>query len=655
MSSRNKNRSGDAFDRFLKKEIMTQKKYDKLYADQGKKQQNVYDQDGYYEEKSHAAMEEEEMIKKGMIKKEKMVKDEMIKDKIVKDKMIKDKQITDMKEENGMEQEEEKRMRYEDAEIDSRILRAIKELGFEHMTPIQEQAIPLFMTGQDIIGQAQTGTGKTAAFGIPILQKIDPENKNLQAVILCPTRELAMQAAEELRKFSKYMHGIKVLPVYGGQDIVRQIKNLKGGVQIVVGTPGRVMDHMRRHTLRMEHVHTVVLDEADEMLNMGFREDIETILKEMPTERQTGLFSATMPKPILDITKTYQKDAAYIKMTPKEVTIPLIKQAYYQVRKQDKEEVLCRLIDYYDPKRALIFCNTKRMVDELTEHLKARGYEVEGLHGDLTQNQRDTVMNLFRSGRASILIATDVAARGIDVSDVEAVYNYDVPEDIEYYVHRIGRTGRAGKAGRSFTLVVGREAYKVRDIERVCHTKIKERKIPSAADITARKAEKILKEATNVIENEDISRSMEYILDVVALGQYSATQIAAAFMKMKLGDEIEDIQTEKFFFERKGQRGSRNDWSDRTGRGSRNNRSDRNGWGSRNGRGDRDGRGNREERGDRTGRGSRSERNNRNKDSGRRNNDKPKDVRRDGSGYDKRAQNSNSRYAAMRIKTRRQS
>ena len=243
------------------------------------------------------------------------------------------------------EGEEKEGLRYEDAGIDGRILRAVRELGFEHMTPIQEQAIPLFMTGRDIIGQAQTGTGKTAAFGIPILQKINPENRSLQAVILCPTRELAMQAADELRKFAKYMNGIKVLPVYGGQEIYKQIKNLKAGVQIVVGTPGRVMDHMRRHTLKMDQVHTVVLDEADEMLNMGFREDIETILKGMPEERQTGLFSATMPKPILDITKTYQKDAAYVKMTPKEVTIPLIKQAYYQVRKQDKEEVLCRLIE----------------------------------------------------------------------------------------------------------------------------------------------------------------------------------------------------------------------------------------------------------------------------------------------------------------------
>ncbi|MDD6628582.1 MAG: DEAD/DEAH box helicase [Lachnospiraceae bacterium] len=543
------------------------------------------------------------------------------------EEMIKDKK--NRQESNDNIQEEAVRIRYEDAGIDSRILRAVRELGFEHMTPIQEQAIPLFMTGQDIIGQAQTGTGKTAAFGIPILQKIDPENRNLQAVILCPTRELAMQAAEELRKFAKYMHGIKVLPVYGGQDIVKQIKNLKGGVQIVVGTPGRVMDHMRRHTLKMDQVHTVVLDEADEMLNMGFRDDIEMILQEMPEERQTGLFSATMPQPILDITKKYQRDASYIKMTPKEVTIPLIKQAYYQVRKQDKEEVLCRLLDYYDPKRALIFCNTKRMVDELTEHLKARGYEVEGLHGDLTQNQRDIVMNLFRSGRVGILIATDVAARGIDVSDVEAVYNYDVPEDIEYYVHRIGRTGRAGKTGRSFTLVVGREAYKIRDIERICHTKIRERKIPGAADITARKAEKILKEATQVIENEDISRSMEYILDAVALGQYSATQIAAAFMKMKLGDEIEDIKTEKFFFERKGERG---------GRGNR---------------GRNDSRSKSEKRGRN---GADRERSDKNRSNGRRINgsQKPRDVRRDGSSYDKRDLGRNSRAAALRIKTKKQ-
>lgn len=488
-------------------------------------------------------------------------------------------------------QQTEAHMRYEDTQIDERILRAVREMGYEEMTPIQEQAIPLFMTGQDIIGQAQTGTGKTAAFGIPILQKIDPANRNLQAVILCPTRELAMQAAEELRKFSKYMHGIKALPIYGGQDIVRQIKNLKGGAQIIVGTPGRVMDHMRRHTLKMDDVHTVVLDEADEMLNMGFREDIETILKQMPEKRQTGLFSATMPKPILELTRAYQKDAVYVRLTPEEVTIPLIKQAYYQVRRQDKEEVLCRLIDYYDPKRALIFCNTKRMVDELTEHLKERGYEAEGLHGDLSQHQRDTVMNLFRSGRAGILIATDVAARGIDVNDVEAVYNYDVPEDIEYYVHRIGRTGRAGKTGRSFTLVVGREAYKIRDIERACHTRIKERKIPGAADITARKASKILKEAVHVAQNQDISRATEYILEEIALGEHSAVEIAAAFMQMKLGDEIEDIKSERFSFDRKANYRGRNREAGSGSRGgSRGNSGKRSGQRGDKGRGRGDGR-----------------------------------------------------------------
>lgn len=441
----------------------------------------------------------------------------------------------------------ENRISYRNSAIDERIIRAVEEMGFETMTPIQEQAIPVMLEGRDLIGQAQTGTGKTAAFGIPIIQKIDPEEKGLQAIILCPTRELAIQAAEEIRRFAKYMHEVKVLPVYGGQDISRQIRALSKGVQIVVGTPGRVMDHMRRHTLKTSKVRIVVLDEADEMLNMGFREDIETILKDMPEERQTALFSATMPRPILEITKEYQKeDAEYIRVTPKEVTIPLIKQAYYQVQRKDKEEVLTRLIDYYHPKRSLIFCNTKRMVDELSEHLKDRGYQAEGLHGDLSQGQRDTVMNLFRGGRMDILIATDVAARGIDVDDVEAVFNYDVPDDIEYYVHRIGRTGRAGKTGRSFTLVVGREMYKIRDIERVCHTKIRERSIPSAADITSVKAEKVLGEAIDTIQNKNLDTAMDFLREKLVDSEYTALELAAAFMRMKMGDDIKDIKVEKF-------------------------------------------------------------------------------------------------------------
>lgn len=527
---------------------------------------------------------------------------------------------------------------YRESGVDERIIRAVEEMGFEHMTPIQEQAIPVFLSGKDVIGQAQTGTGKTAAFGIPILEKIDPENKSLQAVVLCPTRELAMQAADELRKFARYLHGIKVLPIYGGQDIVRQIKNLKGGVQIIVGTPGRVMDHMRRRTIKMEHVHTLVLDEADEMLNMGFREDIETILKEVPEERQTALFSATMPKPILDITKKYQKDAVFLKMTPKEVTIPLIKQAYYMVRHQDKEEVLCRLMDYYAPTRALIFCNTKRMVDELTEHLKARGYGVEGLHGDLSQNQRDTVMNLFKSGRAAVLIATDVAARGIDVDNVEAVFNFDVPEDIEYYVHRIGRTGRAGKTGRSFTLVTRREIQKLREIERICHTKIRERKIPSAADITEKKADKILREAEAVIKEQNTEKALQFVEERCALGEYSALQYAAAFMKMKLGDDLEDIKPERSPLDwvtqgRKGRGGERS--GGRFGGG----RTDRRNAGQ-------DSSGRRRDDRDRSGRnGGNKERADRNKT----------ERGRSGRGYDRNGSERNSRYAMLRIKTKKSS
>lgn len=472
----------------------------------------------------------------------------------------------------------ENKMYYRDSAIDERIVRAVEEMGFEAMTPIQEQAIPIMLKGKDLIGQAQTGTGKTAAFGIPIIQGIDPKEKGLQAIILCPTRELAIQAAEEIRRFAKYMHEVKVLPVYGGQDISRQIRALSKGVQVVVGTPGRVMDHMRRHTLKTDKVKIVILDEADEMLNMGFREDIETILKDMPEERQTALFSATMPRPILEITKEYQKeDAEYLRITPKEITIPLIKQAYYQVQRKDKEEVLTRLMDYYHPKRSLIFCNTKRMVDELTEHLKDRGYQAEGLHGDLSQNQRDTVMNLFRSGRMEVLIATDVAARGIDVDDIEAVFNYDVPEDIEYYVHRIGRTGRAGKTGRSFTLVVGRELYKIRDIERVCHTKIRERNIPSAADITTVKAEKALGEALDTIQNKNLDTAMNFLREKLVDSEYTALEIAAAFMKMKMGDDIKDIKVEKFnpkdFVFGKGGSGRRK----RSGRGMERNKSGGNG------------------------------------------------------------------------------
>ena len=427
-------------------------------------------------------------------------------------------------------------VRFDELDLYPQVLRAIKEMGFEEATPIQSQAIPVVMSGVDVIGQAQTGTGKTASFGIPVLHKVDPNNKKTQVIILSPTRELAIQVSEEIRKLSKYMHGVKILPVYGGQDINRQIKALKGGAQIIIGTPGRVMDHLRRKTIRCEAVNTIVLDEADEMLNMGFREDIETILEYIPEEgRQTVLFSATMPKPILDITKKYQHDAVTIKVVKKELTVPSIEQYYYDVKRKDKTEVLTRLLDYYNPKLSLVFCNTKKMVDELSEELKSRGYMAEGLHGDMKQAQRDRVMKAFRSGRVEILIATDVAARGIDVDDVEAVFNYDIPQDDEYYVHRIGRSGRAGRTGRAFTFVKGKEVYKLKDIMRYCKTKILAMPIPSSDDVAQIKAEKVMQGIGEIIENEDLKEMIEIIEKQVNDSDYTAMDIAAAFLKQALG------------------------------------------------------------------------------------------------------------------------
>lgn len=426
-------------------------------------------------------------------------------------------------------------MKFEELNLDPAIIRAVQDMGFEETSPIQAKAIPVVLEGKDIVGQAQTGTGKTAAFGIPLLQRINPKDKHLQAVVLCPTRELAIQVSEEIRKLAKFMHGIKVLPVYGGQDIVKQIRSLKAGTQVVIGTPGRVMDHMRRKTVKFDYVNMIVLDEADEMLDMGFREDIETILKETPEERQTVLFSATMPKPIMDIAKTYQKDAEIIRVVKKELTVPKIEQYYYEVKKKNKSEILCRLLDIYDPKLSLVFCNTKRMVDELVEVLKGRGYFAEGLHGDLKQSQRDRVMNGFRNGKTDILVATDVAARGIDVDDVEAVFNYDVPQDDEYYVHRIGRTGRAGREGKAFTFVVGREMYKLRDIQRYCKTKIKLQPIPSLKDVTNTKAEKILNRVHEIIQDDAHTKMLGLIEDRIDEEEYTSLDVAAALLKMAMG------------------------------------------------------------------------------------------------------------------------
>ena len=432
-------------------------------------------------------------------------------------------------------------IRFDELNLDAKILRAVTDMGFEAASPIQAKAIPLEIEGKDIIGQAQTGTGKTAAFGIPLLQKIDPKNKKLQAVVLCPTRELAIQVADEIRSLAKYMHGIKVLPIYGGQEIVKQIRSLKDGVQVIIGTPGRVMDHMRRKTIKFGQVHTVVLDEADEMLNMGFLEDMETILSELPEERQTVMFSATMPAAIAEIAKKFQKEPEIVKVVKKDLTVPKVTQYYYEVKPKNKIEVMCRLLDMYAPKLSVVFCNTKRQVDELVLALQGRGYFAEGLHGDLKQVQRDRVMNGFRKGRTDILVATDVAARGIDVDDVEAVFNYDIPQDEEYYVHRIGRTGRAGREGKAFSLVVGKEVYKLRDIQRYCKTKIVPQPIPSIDDVTEIKADKILCQAEELLQDSDMNRLIDIIEKKVLEEDYTTLDLAAGLLRMIMGEDNEDI------------------------------------------------------------------------------------------------------------------
>ena len=441
-------------------------------------------------------------------------------------------------------------IRFDELELNPKILRGIKDMGFEEATPIQAQGIPAVLSGRDVIGQAQTGTGKTAAFGIPVLESVDASSHKTQVIILSPTRELAIQVADEIRKLAKYMHGVKVLPVYGGQDISRQIKALKGGVQIIIGTPGRLMDHLRRKTIRPDHVKTIVLDEADEMLNMGFREDIETVLEYLPQEHQTVLFSATMPKPIMEIARKFQKDAKIIKVVRKELTVSNIDQFYYEVRPKNKTEILSRLIDIYNPKLSVVFCNTKRQVDELISELKGRGYFADGIHGDMKQQQRDRVMDDFRSGKTEILIATDVAARGIDVDGVDIVFNYDLPQDEEYYVHRIGRTGRAGKSGLALSFISGREVYKLKDIERYCKTKILAKPIPSLDDVKNTKMDGIFDKIKEMIEADEHRAMLDMVEEHVNQEDYTSMDMAAALLKMIVGDTLDRIdEVENFHFD----------------------------------------------------------------------------------------------------------
>jgi ATP-dependent RNA helicase DeaD len=429
---------------------------------------------------------------------------------------------------------------FNELSLSKEVHKALAEMGFEEATPIQSQTIPHILNGRDIIGQAQTGTGKTCAFGIPAIEMMEPEDEAIQALVLCPTRELAIQTAEELKNVSKYKKNIRILPIYGGQPIDRQITALKQHPQIIIGTPGRIMDHMRRHTIKLANLKMLILDEADEMLNMGFREDIDVILEKVPPKKQTILFSATMPREILDLTTKYQQDPIFIKALHKELTVPNIEQYYLEVSESSKPDVLSRLIDTYNLKLSLVFCNTKKRVDELTSHLQSRGYMVEALHGDMVQSQRDKVMSKFRKGAIDILIATDVAARGIDVDDIEAVFNYDIPSDEEYYVHRIGRTGRIGKAGKAFTLVSGRGLYKLKEIQKYTKSKIIPLKPPTLVDVEETKINKILDKLQTTISAGYLSKYVsiiEKLLENTSLGNdpekyITSLDIAAAFLKI---------------------------------------------------------------------------------------------------------------------------
>jgi len=423
-------------------------------------------------------------------------------------------------------------MTFEQLELNQKTKRALGDMGYINPTPIQEQAIPMVLKGSDLIGQSKTGTGKTASYSLPMIEKIDMANKKVQALVLCPTRELALQVADEVRKFLKYQEGIKTIAIYGGQSIDTQIKMLKKGVQIVIGTPGRILDHMRRKTLKLDQVTMCVLDEADEMLNMGFEEDIEAILKEVPRTRQTVLFSATMNKKILDITKKYLVNPKKVKIPAEELTVNEIEQISISMKEAMKSETLMRLIEIYRPQKAIVFCNTKKRVDDLIEVLKQNNYKAEALHGDIKQSTRERIMKRMRKGEFQILVATDVVARGIDIQDVELVLNYDVPQEEEYYVHRIGRTGRNGNTGKAFTFVVGKEKSKLQSIKKYTKARIKEGSIPTLAQINQIRNAKAIEKIQKVIDKKEFSN--EEILTEL-LQKNKIEEIAKALITIQYG------------------------------------------------------------------------------------------------------------------------
>jgi ATP-dependent RNA helicase DeaD len=416
------------------------------------------------------------------------------------------------------------------------LLKAVAQMGFEEASHIQSQAIPALLSGADVVGQSQTGSGKTAAFALPAIERVDVKLRAPQVVILCPTRELAVQVAEEVAKLACFKRGVREIPIYGGQSYDRQLRGLRDGAQIIIGTPGRIMDHLERRTLVMDKVRMVILDEADRMLDMGFLDDIRTILKQAPAERQTVFFSATMPRPIQELIKSFTKNPVNVTIETQALTMPDIDQVYYEVDRRSKLDVLCRLIDLQDIKFSLIFCATKMMVDELTEHLTARGYAADKMHGDMTQAMRERVIGKFRKRGLEFLVATDVAARGLDVDDIEVVFNYDLPHDGDDYIHRIGRTGRAGRSGRATTFVSGRELYKMQNIIRFTKGKIRRERIPSEEEVEKKRANSFYDSLHKTLEEGKYERQDELISRLLDQG-YIATDIASALIHLFTGTE----------------------------------------------------------------------------------------------------------------------
>ena len=416
------------------------------------------------------------------------------------------------------------------------ILKAVAKMGFEEASPIQSETIPQLMAGADVVGLSQTGSGKTAAFALPAIERVDASLRAPQVLILCPTRELAMQVAEEVAKLALFKRGVRELPIYGGQSYDRQLRGSREGAQIIIGTPGRVMDHLERKTLRLDQVGMVILDEADRMLDMGFRDDIEKILGQAPAGRQTVFFSATMPPAIQHLVKKFTRNPVNVRIESQEMTVPAIEQIYYEVDRRSKLEVLCRLIDLQDIKYAIIFCGTKMMVDELADHLKARGYSSDKLHGDISQAMRERVVAKFRKRGFEFLVATDVAARGLDVDDIEVVFNYDLPQDAEDYVHRIGRTGRAGRSGRAITFVAGREIWKMQQIIRFTKGKVRRERVPTAEEVEQKRTSAFLETLRETLEKGDYKRQ-DAVIDQLLDQGYSATDIASALIHLLGGDK----------------------------------------------------------------------------------------------------------------------